>query len=789
MKKLHPSYLPLKGPIQIGNQFLNEEMISGSRVPSNWENVNANAEMKASEDLGIVETIYEEYEENNVISSASSEELENVVMVMNMAYSAEEATQKGKRHVGSASSSVGSALQRNIWAWCEATGLPTSVTVHVKNCSFKLHKYPLVSKSGYMKRNLSETMEITLTTEIETFELIANFCYGSTILMDPFNVVALRCAAEVLEMTEEYGKGNLCQRSDVYLTQVVLQSWEDTLVVLQKCQVLLPLAEEIQIVSRCIESMAFIACMEVLDPQERRLRPAQCQFWSDISASLRQTTGKEWWFKDILALSLELFERIVISMRKQGMEEMIVSRLIVQYATKWVLSEKTQYISRDITVSKETNGSLNDSLECIIGLLSMERCHVPLNFLFSLLHQALGCDLNSEYKTQLEARIASQLELATIDDFLFPVKNSNNAIGFNSIVFGPEVRSMQQIVSMFMCQQSVMINDSELQSASSNSCGFQTVAAVANLWDEYLTRIAYDARLNPSEFSELVATVPCSARCTHDLLYKAIHTYLVAHPQLSQEERLSVCKFLNCQKLSQEACIHAVRNELMPLRLIVQAMFMQQLHTRQSIWANSNSLQLHGNDNHDSIPFLHNTSMDSSYFLSEDIRSRANEGEDGLPLGFVLKRDAAVHQAACLKADYEATSFRLRNLEEELIAMKKNLEENKESSEKTRHIFPSGKSESFRVISVSKPVDTGCRKGLGNTFTSTTNWFSQRKNYGKFAQKLLKGFHKLGFRKSKNDQVKDSQETSPCSPFEDSMAEVEGQAQSKVFHRRSSSFS
>ena len=91
--------------------------------------------------------------------------------------------------------------------------------------------------------------------------MIALFIYGSTTLIDPFNVAVLRCAAEFLEMTEEYCISNLCERFDLFLNQVVLQSWDDTLIVLQKCQMLLPWSEELLIVSRCIESLAFMSCM------------------------------------------------------------------------------------------------------------------------------------------------------------------------------------------------------------------------------------------------------------------------------------------------------------------------------------------------------------------------------------------------------------------------------------------------------------------------------------------------------------------------------------------------
>jgi hypothetical protein len=85
-------------------------------------------------------------------------------------------------------------------------------------------QFPLVSRSGYMKGLLMDSKEVELSSECpggpEIFEMVANFCYGSTILMEASSVAALRCMAEYLHMFEEYGKANLCQRSELYLTQV-----------------------------------------------------------------------------------------------------------------------------------------------------------------------------------------------------------------------------------------------------------------------------------------------------------------------------------------------------------------------------------------------------------------------------------------------------------------------------------------------------------------------------------------------------------------------------------------
>ncbi|GLJ45670.1 hypothetical protein SUGI_0961270 [Cryptomeria japonica] len=650
-----------------------------------------------------------------------------------------------------------SELEKTIWKWCEATGLPTTVTVHLENRCYRLHKFPLVSRSGYLKRKLSESSEIVLPKScpagVEIFELVVLFCYGSTILMDPLNVAALRCAAEFFEMIEEFGRGNLCERSDLYLTQVVLQSWEDTLIVLQKCQCLLPLADELLVVSRCIESLAFMACMEVLDPEHTRTRSAmaaECQFCSELSTSFREATAKDWWIKDLLVLPFQLFERIIASMRRQGMKEKYVSPVIIMYANKWILSNRRH--------------SGNSTLKCrwlegIIKLLPLGRRSnvIPIHFLFSLLSEALICGSSNESNAQLQARIASQLDLATIEDFLLPMPmeiKSNT-----SIAFSPEVESMRNIFSMFIAQEYINCKTDEsaefslgseeaLEQSSNSCCSFNknTVSTVASMWDEYLVHIAFDAGLSPSEFLELVEIIPASARCTHDMLYKAVHTYLMAHPEISQQERQTVCKHLSCQKMSQETCMHAVQNGLMPLRLTVQAMFIQQLHTRQVLRSNSNMSNCSRSMRLDSTKTSDYYSQPN--FFSQELSSTAkpnenNTHEEPLPFGLLLKRDAAFRQEAAMRADYEATSFRLQNLEQELVCMRKNLQQNKDNKKhrhnKDTHTNSSVKSESFRISITDKYLDTKCRRNFLVTSSSCGKWFLRTD----FVHKVVEAFQKI----------------------------------------------
>lgn len=51
------------------------------------------------------------------------------------------------------------------------------------------------------------------------------------------------------------------------------------------------------------------------------------------------------------------------------------------------------------------------------------------------------------------------------------------------------------------------------------------------------------------------------------------------HPDISKSERKKVCKMMDCSKLSAVACMHAVQNERLPLRVVVQVLFFEQMRT------------------------------------------------------------------------------------------------------------------------------------------------------------------------------------------------------------------
>lgn len=64
---------------------------------------------------------------------------------------------------------------------------------------------------------------------------------------------------------------------------------------------------------------------------------------------------------------------------------------------------------------------------------------------------------------------------------------------------------------------------------------------------------------------------------------------LQEHPGISKSERKRICRLMDCRKLSVDACLHAVQNERLPLRVVVQVLFFEQVRQATSSAGNSTS--------------------------------------------------------------------------------------------------------------------------------------------------------------------------------------------------------
>ncbi|KAK6150134.1 hypothetical protein DH2020_017659 [Rehmannia glutinosa] len=149
-----------------------------------------------------------------------------------------------------------------------------------------------------------------------------------------------------------------------------------------------------------------------------------------------------------------------------------------------------------------------------------------------------------------------------------------------------DVDCVQRILEHFLTMDQVVgdaspgsVDDGQLMGSPS----LTPITMVAKLIDGYLAEVAPDVNLKLPKFQSLAAAVPEYARPLDDGLYRAIDIYLKSHPWLAESDREQLCRLMDCQKLSLEACTHAAQNERLPLRIIVQVLFFEQLQLRTSI--------------------------------------------------------------------------------------------------------------------------------------------------------------------------------------------------------------
>ncbi|URE14982.1 NPH3 family [Musa troglodytarum] len=222
--------------------------------------------------------------------------------------------------------------------WIYSQEVPSDIDVKVGGSSFPLHKYPLVSKCGYIRKMVSEVNHPnTSAIEIpdvpggaEAFELVMKYCYGINFEITAENIAMLRCVAEYLEMTEDYTVGNLVSRAEAYLEEVALQSLSAAVTVLHKSEELLPVSEKVKLVSRCIDAVAYMACND----SQLRSSSRTDNYQEGFSSSSQPNAIVDWWAEELTVLRIDTFQRVLMAMKARGFKQYDLGPVIMLYAQK-----------------------------------------------------------------------------------------------------------------------------------------------------------------------------------------------------------------------------------------------------------------------------------------------------------------------------------------------------------------------------------------------------------------------------------------------------------------------
>ncbi|EEF34899.1 BTB/POZ domain-containing protein NPY2 isoform X2 [Ricinus communis] len=464
-----------------------------------------------------------------------------------------------------------------------ANDLATDFIINVGDVKFYLHKFPLLAKSARLQKsattangdNCDEVDISDIPGGPAAFEICAKFCYGMIVTLNAFNVVAARCASEYLGMHETIEKGNLIYKIDVFLSASIFRSWKDSIIVLQTTRSVLPLIDELKVVSNCVDAVATKACFDISKVDwsysyNRKKLPEENGNDPNVNSIRNRSVPKDWWVEDLCDLDIDLYKRVILAIKSKA----ILSSDVIGEALKAYAYRRLQGLSKGMVQCGEAV-KYKSTVDTIVWLLPADRGSLSCSFLLKLLKAAIYVDLGDMAKGQLIRRIGQQLEEASIHDLLIRTAEGE------SMMY--DVDTVKKIVEEFLMQDqnaevtSLEEGDEIQEIRRPGILSDASKLMVAKLIDGYLAEIAKDPNLPFLKFVELAELVTGISRPAHDALYRAIDMFLKEHQGISKGERKRICKLMDCKKLSVDACMHAVQNERLPLRVVVQVLFFEQV--------------------------------------------------------------------------------------------------------------------------------------------------------------------------------------------------------------------
>ncbi|XP_010488917.1 PREDICTED: BTB/POZ domain-containing protein NPY2 isoform X1 [Camelina sativa] len=466
--------------------------------------------------------------------------------------------------------------------------LASDISVNVDGSRFCLHKFPLLSKCACLQKLLSST-DKNNSDEVDisgipggptAFETCAKFCYGMTVTLSAYNVVATRCAAEYLGMHETVEKGNLIYKIDVFLNSSLFRSWKDSIIVLHTTKPFLPLSEDLKLVSLCIDAIASKACVDASHVEwsytyNRKKLPEEISGADQIKA---REVPHDWWVEDLCELEIDYYKRVIMNIKtKCRLGGEVIGEALKAYAYRRLLGFNKGVMEQGDLLKHKT------IIETLVWLLPAEKDSVSCGFMLKLLKAVTMVNSGEPVKEQLVRRIGQQLEEASMAELLIKSHQGSETLY--------DVELVKKIVMEFMRRD----QNSEIE-VQDDDDGFEVQEVrklpgilseasklmVAKLIDSYLTEIAKDPNLPASKFIDLAEVVTSISRPAHDGLYRAIDMFLKEHPGITKGEKKRMCKMMDCRKLSVEACMHAVQNDRLPLRVVVQVLFFEQVRAAAS---------------------------------------------------------------------------------------------------------------------------------------------------------------------------------------------------------------
>ncbi|KAJ3692973.1 hypothetical protein LUZ60_012068 [Juncus effusus] len=440
--------------------------------------------------------------------------------------------------------------------------------------TFYLHQKLICSYSGRIKKMVkqekkksqpkNEGLKISdFPGGPEGFELISRFCYNNgRIPITPTSISLLHCSALFLEMTEEISPCNLLIQTEALMDGLFYWSWSDILTSLKACENFFSIADQSGLIDRLISALFTkisanseipLLQLQACGGSSTPLRSSSsCSSSPDSSSktpeSMKPCLNREWWFDDLTFLAPPIIEKMMILLGAYGSDNknLLLTRFLFNYLRVAV--------QRPYLIYKKEYASLADT--AVHGVVLMGRTAFSCRGLFWVLRVVSNLGLSRETRYKLERLMGLVLDQATLDDLLISGGTEGGAVY--------DVNLVLRLVRVFV------------SSEEGGEGPSQKMKKVGRLIDKYLGEISPDQGLKVTKFLGLAESLPDAARDCYDGVYRALDIYLESHPNLSAEERMNLCRCLNYEKLTLEACKDLAKNRGIPPGIAVQALASQQ---------------------------------------------------------------------------------------------------------------------------------------------------------------------------------------------------------------------
>ncbi|KAK9102415.1 hypothetical protein Sjap_019669 [Stephania japonica] len=405
------------------------------------------------------------------------------------------------------------------------------------------------------------------------FEQVRRFCYGLDVKICATNVVPLICAAHYLEMTDQYSHDNLLDKCVTFFQVNVMPQWSECVKALISTSEhsVLEQAIHLGLVEACVNSLVTKAQISPhllggpIDPNHNHVEDDEFDDEDRYMPNAKRRLFVHGLVsEDLVTLQLGLYAPIMACMIKGGVQSEYVAGSLLRYVKKYINLASFEGDQSDDDHREKS--FQRDVVEALEKLLPDEIGVFPCKLFSAMLQSAVALHASSKCREGLENRLGRQLDEANVEDLLIRSYGYSKEQRY-------DIECVARIMKAFYADCTSPLNHAKMLN-------------VTELVEEFLVRVASDEELRKEKFIALAKTSQEISNGTNrslDGVYHAIDIYLDTHRNLTETEREDVCQVLDCYKMSPEACTHAAQNKRMPLRVVVQALFVGQLHLREAI--------------------------------------------------------------------------------------------------------------------------------------------------------------------------------------------------------------